>query len=79
MSEYKTKLLSKYLNGEYLNDFEKKKFKEYVDKTNVFTYCVYENETDLLNKEYVMWSKLKIEKTNFEFSKDKNIVKFLNK
>ena len=79
MSEYKTKLLSKYLNGEYLNDFEKKKFKEYVDKTNVFTYCVYESETDLLNKEYVMWSKLKIEKTNFEFSKDKNIVKFLNK
>lgn len=79
MSEYKTMLLKKYLNQGYLNDFEKKKFNQYLDKTNIFTYCVYENETDLLNKEYVIWSKLKIEKTNFEFSKDKNIVKFLNK
>jgi hypothetical protein len=39
MNEYKTKLLNKYLNNEYLNDFEEKKFNEYLDKTNVFTYC----------------------------------------
>ena len=79
MNEYKTKLLNKYLSGEHLNDFEEKKFKDYLDKTNVFTYCRYENETHMLNEEYVMWAKLKIEKINFEFSKDKNIVEFLNK
>ena len=79
MNEYKTKLLNKYLNDENLNDFEQKKFNEYLDKTNVFTYCRYENETDVLNKEYIIWSELKIKKMNFELSKDKNIVKFLNK
>ena len=79
MNEYKTKLLNKYLNDENLNDFEQKKFNEYLDKINVFTYCRYENETDVLNKEYIIWSELKIKKMNFELYKDKNIVKFLNK
>ena len=40
MSNFKTKLLNKYLNSEYFNDFEQKKFDEYVNKTNVFTYLV---------------------------------------
>ena len=79
MNEYKTKLLNKYLNDERLNYFENKKFNEYLYKTNVFTYCKHEDETDLLNEEYVILAKLKIKKINFELSKDKNIVKFLNK
>jgi len=79
MSEFKTKLLNKYLNSEYFNDFEQKKFDEYVNKTNVFTYCKHENDLHLLNKDYVEWCKIKIMRLNKELSKDNNIVKFLQK
>ncbi len=79
MSKFKTKLLNKYLNSEYFNDFEQKKFDEYVNKTNVFTYCRYENELHLLDKDYIEWCKIKIMRLNKELSKDKNIVKFLQK
>ncbi len=79
MSNFKTKLLNKYLNSEYFNDFEQKKFDEYVNKTNVFTYCRYENELHLLDKDYIEWCKIKIMRLNEELFKDKNIVKFLQK
>jgi hypothetical protein len=36
-------------------------------------------EIDLLDKNYVKWSKIKIKRLNSELSKDKNIMKFLNK
>jgi len=79
MSEFKDKLLDKYMNGECLNNFEQKKFDKYVEKTNVFTYCKNEDQIDLLDKNYVKWSKIKIKRLNSELSKDKNIMKFLNK
>lgn len=74
MSEFKTKLLNKYLKGEYLNDFEEKKFKKYLDKVNIFTYCRYEDETHLLNPDYVEWCKIKIDKLNKELYKKYNNV-----
>ena len=79
MSNFKTKLLNKYLNSEYFNDFEQKKFDEYVNKTNVFTYCRYENNLHLLDEDYIEWCKIKIMRLNKELFKDKNIVKFLQK
>jgi hypothetical protein len=79
MSDFKDMLLDKYINGGYLNDFEQKKFDQYVDKTNVFTYCKYEDRTHLLDENYVKWSKIKIKRINKELSKDPNLMKFLNK
>ena len=78
MIKFKEKLLYKYLNEEHLNELERKKFNEYVDKTNIFTYCRCENEKHLLNKNYIKWSEIKIKRLNSELSKDKNIMKFLN-
>lgn len=79
MNEYRKKILEKYLNSDYLNDFENKKFKQYLDKINIMTYMMYENDLDNLNPEYVEWCKIKIQKTNYELSKDKQLMKFLNK
>jgi hypothetical protein len=45
----------------------------------VFTYCRYENELHLLDKDYIEWCKIKIMRLNKELFKDKNIVKFLQK
>jgi hypothetical protein len=79
MSEYKSKLLDKYLNSDYFNDFEQKKFSEYLNKINIMTYIMNEDNLDDLDPEYVAWCKIKIQKTNYELSQDINIVKFLNK
>jgi len=79
MSEYKSKLLDKYLNSDYFNDFEQKKFSEYLNKINIMTYIMNEDNLDDLDPEYVAWCKVKIQKTNYELSQDINIVKFLNK
>jgi hypothetical protein len=79
MSEYKSKLLDKYLNSDYFDDFEQKKFSEYLNKVNIMTYIMNEDNLDDLDPEYVAWCKVKIQKTNYELSQDINIVKFLNK
>jgi hypothetical protein len=79
MSEYKSKLLDKYLNSDYFDDFEQKKFSEYLNKVNIMTYIMNEDNLDDLDPEYVAWCKVKIQKTNYELSQDVNIVKFLNK
>ena len=79
MSNFKRKLLKKVLNEENLNDFEMKKFEEYLKKINIMSYMMYEDRLHILNPDYVEWCKLKIEETNFELSKDINIIKFLNK
>ena len=79
MSEYKSKLLDKYLNSDYFDDFEQKKFSEYLNKVNIMTYIMNEDNLDNLDPEYVAWCKVKIQKTNYELSQDINIVKFLNK
>ena len=79
MSEYKSKLLNKYLNSDYLNDFENKKFEEYLKKVNIMAYMMNEDNLDNLNPEYVAWCKIKIQRTNYELSQDVNIIKFLNK
>ena len=78
MNEYRKKLLKRYLQGEHLNEFERKKFNGYLDKINVMTYMMNEDNIDNLNPEYIAWCKLKINKTNYELSKDKNLMKFLN-
>jgi len=77
MNEYKKELLKKYLQGGHFNDYERKKFNDYLDKINIMTYTMNENNLDNLNPDYVAWCKIKIRKTNYELSKDKNIVKFL--
>ena len=79
MSNFKKKLLEKVLNEEILNDFEMKKFEEYLKKVNIMSYMMYEDRLHTLNPDYVEWCKLKIEETNYELSKDINIIKFLNK
>ena len=79
MSEFKKTLLKKHLQGHYLNEFERKKFNEYINKVNIMTYMMEENNLDNLNPEYVIWCKLKIERTNYELSKDKNLMNFLNR
>jgi len=40
MSEFKSKLLEKVLNEEYLTDFELKKYEEYLKKVNIMTYMM---------------------------------------
>jgi hypothetical protein len=79
MSNFKSKLLYKVLDEEILNDFEQKKFEEYLKKINIMTYMMYEDRLHMLDEEYVKWCKLKIEEINYELSKDINIIKFLNK
>jgi hypothetical protein len=79
MSEYKSRLLNKYLDSDYLNDFENKKFEEYLKKVNIMAYMMNEDNLDNLNPEYVAWCKIKIQRTNYELSQDVNIIKFLNK
>jgi hypothetical protein len=79
MSDYRKKLLKRYLQGEHFSEFERKKFNDYLDKTNVMTYIMNEDNMDNLNQEYVAWCNLKIRKTNYELSKDENIIKFLRK
>ena len=79
MSEFRKNLLKKYLNSDYLNDFENKKFKEYLNKINIMTYMMHEDNLDNLNPEYVAWCKIKIRSTNYELSKDKNLMKFISK
>jgi len=79
MSEYKSKLLDKYLNSDYFDDFEQKKFSEYLNKINIMTYIMNEDNLDDLDPEYVAWCKVKIQKTNYELSKDKNLMRFLSK
>jgi hypothetical protein len=79
MNEYKSKLLDKYLNSDYFNDFEQKKFSEYLNKINIMTYIMNEDNLDDLDPEYVAWCKIKIQKTNYELSKDKNLMRFLSK
>lgn len=79
MSQYRKKLLEKYLNSDYFNDFENKKFKEYLNKVNIMTYIMNEDNLNNLNPEYVEWCKIKIKKTNYELSKDKNLMRFISK
>jgi len=79
MSSFKSKLLEKVLNEERLNDFEQKKFEEYLKKINIMTYMMYEDRLHTLDEEYIQWCKLKINEINYELSQDVNIVKFLNK
>jgi len=79
MSLFKSKLLEKVLNEEKLNDFEQKKFEEYLKKINIMTYMMYEDRLHTLDEEYIQWCKLKINEINYELSQDVNIVKFLNK
>lgn len=74
MNTFKQKLLYKYLNGEYLNNFEKKKFIEYLNKINIFTYCKYEDEPHFLNSDYIKWCKIKINFLNKELYKEYNNV-----
>jgi hypothetical protein len=40
---------------------------------------MHEDNLDNLNQEYVAWCKLKIQRTNYELSKDKNLIRFLSK
>ena len=79
MSEFRKTLLKKHLQSDYLNDFEHKKFTEYLNKVNIMTYMMHEDNLDSLNQEYVAWCKLKIQRTNYELSKDKNLMRFLSK
>jgi hypothetical protein len=79
MSDYRKKLLKRYLQGVHFSEFERKKFNDYLDKTNIMTYMMNEDNMDNLNQEYIAWCKLKIRKTNYELSKDENIIKFLKK
>lgn len=79
MSDYRKKLLKRYLQGEHFSEFERKKFNDYLDKTNIMTYMMNEDNMDNLNREYIAWCNLKIRKTNYELSKDENIIKFLKK
>ena len=79
MSEFKSKLLEKILNQEYLTDFELKKYNEYLKKINIMTYMMYEDRPHMLDDEYIEWAKLKIEDINKELSQDFNLIKFLNK
>jgi hypothetical protein len=79
MSEFRKTLLRKHLQSDYLNDFEHKKFMEYINKVNIMTYMMHEDNLDSLDQEYVAWCKLKIQRTNYELSKDKNLMKFLSK
>jgi hypothetical protein len=78
MSDYRKKLLKRYLQGEHFSEFERKKFNSYLDKINVMTYMKDEDKLDNLNPEYIAWCKIKIRKTNYELSKDKNLMRFLN-
>jgi hypothetical protein len=77
MSDYRKKLLKRYLQGEHFSEFERKKFNDYLDKTNVMTYMKDEDKLDNLNPEYIAWCKIKIRKTNYELSKDKNLMRFI--
>ena len=79
MSDFKKELLIKFLNQNYLNDFEKKKFKEYLSKINIMTYMMYEDRLEMLSPEYIKWCEIKIEQINYDLSKDKNIMNFINK
>jgi hypothetical protein len=77
MNEYRTKLLRKYLQGHHLDEYERKKFNGYLDKINIMTYMKNEDSLEDLNPEYIAWCKVKIRKTNYELSKDENLIKFL--
>jgi len=79
MSEFRKTLLRKHLQSDYFNDFEQKKFSEYLNKINIMTYIMNEDNLDDLDPEYVAWCKIKIQKTNYELSKDKNLMRFLSK
>ena len=47
MREFRKTLLKKHLQSNYLNDFEHKKFIQYLDKVNIMTYMM--NEDNLNN------------------------------
>lgn len=79
MNTFKQKLLIKFLNQNYLNDFEKKKFEEYLSKVNIMTYMMYEDRLEMLSPEYIKWCEIKIKKINYDLLKDKNIMNFINK
>mgnify|MGYP003651336518 FL=1 len=55
---FKEELLDKYLSGEELNSFEKKKLIEYVDKTSLAVYYTSDCRDDLPPL-YVEYCKLK--------------------
>lgn len=78
MSEFKKKLLHKYLSNEILNEFESKKFEQYLGKINILTYCRYEEEQHLLNPDYIEWCKIKIKKLNKENSEKELYRKYNN-
>jgi hypothetical protein len=77
MNEYRTKLLKRYLQGDHFSEYERKKFNGYLDKINIMTYMKNEDSLEDLNPEYIAWCKVKIRKTNYELSKDENLIKFL--
>lgn len=78
MSEFKKELLIKVLNKDYLNDFEKKKLKDYLNKINIMTYMMYEDRLETLDPDYIKWCEIKIKQINYDLSEDKNIMKFIN-
>ena len=58
-----------------MNEYRKKLLKKYLSSDYLNDY----DNLDNLNPEYVAWCKIKIRSTNYELSKDKNLMKFLNK